>query len=588
MRNEYPRPELKRDSYLCLNGEWAFDFDFADTLEAYYPHFNRFKAVTYNLPKKELSKKIQVPFCPESKLSGIEYTDYIGACWYQKMVDVSAFLGKRILLNFEAAFHTTDVFVFGKHVGKHLGGYTPFSFDITDFVQDGKADILIHCSGDARNLRQPSGKQEQLNYPYGCFYVRSTGIWATVWIEAVPEQYIRGVRITPDVDNGSVLIDADVVGTGDKTLEIACAYHGKKVGSACLKTSGVSTHVQTVVPLDEAHLWDLENPNLYDVDLTLRCGKNEDKVQTYFGLRKIELDQKGLKLNGKRVFQRLVLDQGYYPDGLYTAPDEKCFAKDIEMSKRVGFNGARLHEKVFERRFLYEADRLGYLVWGEYPSWGFDYSDEASLLYYLPEWLESVERDYNHPSIVGWCPFNENWDIFGKTQCNEMVRRVYLETKRLDKTRPVLDTSWNYHVQTDWYDVHDYTQDLEEFARRFEKFEDGKAFDSREKEQPQKYCGQPYFLSEYGGLKWPNDNKGWGYNNDGIKSEDDFVDKIEGFQKVIYANPRISACCYTQLYDVQQECNGLYYYDRRVKFEEKALDRLKEVMSKEAAYEKED
>ena len=325
---------------------------------------------------------------------------------------------------------------------------------------------------------------------------------------------------------------------------------------------------------------------MYALDITVKTETTEDNVRSYFGMRKLEVDQKGLKINGKRVFQRLVLDQGYYPDGLYTAPDEGCFAEDIALSKAMGFNGARLHQKVFERRFYYEADKQGYLVWAEYPSWGFDYTSESSLLHYLPEWSEAVERDRNHPCIIGWCPMNENWDLLGKRQNDDFMKQLYLETKRLDPTRPVIDVSWNYHVTTDYWDVHDYTQDLTEFAKRFARFEDGKVFDSCEHQG--EYRGQPYFLSEYGGLKWPVEGEGWGYNTEGVTSEEDFVARLKGFVSVLYSNPRISAACYTQLYDVQQECNGLYYYDRKKKFSKKTIEKIAEAMKAPAAYESEE
>ncbi len=586
MRNEYPRPELVRDNWVNLNGEWDFEFDFANTLEVQYLHFNHIGKITHNLPKT-FSKKINVPFCPESKLSGIEYTDYINACWYKKVLDLSNYKGQRIILHFEAAFHTTNVFVDGKHLGKHCGGYTPFSFELTEFAGQKQVELLVHCYGDARNLRQPSGKQEQLNYPWGCFYVRSTGIWSTVWLEILPKVYVKSVKLTPDVDNRSINAEIFIDGKGNKEISINAILNGKIVGEDKILQVGESGYVFSKIKLETLALWDLENPNLYDLEIKTTCNGEVDFVKSYFGMRKLETDEKGLKLNGKRVFQRLVLDQGYYPDGLYTAPNANCFEEDIKISKKVGFNGARLHQKVFERRFLYEADKQGYLIWGEYASWGFDFTDEASLLYYLPEWLEVVERDYNHPSLIGWCPFNENWHLFGRRQCDEMIKRVYLETKRLDSTRPVIDVSWNYHVKTDYYDVHDYTQDLVEFDKRYGKFEDGKVYDSLFKEQ-YPYNNEPFFISEYGGLKWPNDGDGWGYNEEGIKTEDDFVAKIDGFQKIMYKNPRISAACYTQLYDVQQECNGLYYYDRKAKFSEETLEKIKKSISSATAYEDEE
>lgn len=582
MRNEYPRPELVRENWLNLNGEWDFEFDFGDTLEGKLPLTSKKNNIMYNV-QKNFTQKINVPFCPESELSGIGYTKFIYACWYRKTIFLEKHENKRWILNFEAAFHKTHVFVNGKLVCVHKGGYTPFSVDITDYT-DGETEIKVHCSGNAKDPRQPSGKQSPIEYSYGCFYTRSTGIWQTVWLEEVPKSYVQKLKITPDVDNAMVNVTVGIVGDGDKTLRLEALLNGQTVGSCRYKANGKLSEINCQMSLSKLALWDTVTPNLYDLKITLESETGKDVLTSYFGMRKLELDHLGLKLNGKRVFQRLVLDQGYYPKGIYTAECEEELKADILRSKRFGFNGARLHEKVFERRYLYWADKLGYLVWGEYPNWSFDHSQESALLYFLPEWLESVERDYNHPSIIGWCPMNENFDFMGNRQCNEFVEQVYLETKRADKTRPCIDVSWNYHTKTDIYDVHDYVQDMKVFTERFGKFEDGKVHDTF----PQVYAGQPFFLSEYGGLKWPVDAKGWAYNSEEIKTEDDFADRFNAFTKVLFSNPRVCAFCYTQLTDVEQETNGLYYYDRTDKFEAKTIEKMYKMMTEISEYEKQD
>ena len=583
MRLEYPRPELVRENWISLHGEWDFAFDYTNSHECIYPHFNPRSTKTYTMVKK-FTHKINVPFVPECELSGLNHLDFINGCWYKKEIDVSEYKNKRIILRFEAVFHTSHLYVNNKEVGVHKGGYTPFSYDITDYLEEGKGEILLHVDGDARNLSQPSGKQASTLEPVGCFYQRCTGIWAPVWIDIVPTQYIESIRYYPDVDNCSVTLKTLVKGKGLSNLNIRLYYDGKEVGIANHKING-DGYVFTEVKLLERHLWEVGKGGLYDVKLTLENEKNIDEVKSYFGLRKLELDDKGLKINGKRIFQRLVLDQGYYPEGMYTAKDVSDFKKDIKISMAMGFNGARLHEKVFDRSFLYFADKLGYLVWGEYPSWGFDYSKDDALSVYLPEWQEALERDVSHPCIIGWCPLNENWDLFGKRQNDTFVRQLYEFTKLFDPTRPCIDVSWNYHVKTDIYDVHDYSQG-KLFVEHMSKFEEGKVFESITKQQ-MPYQGQPYFVSEYGGLKWPVDLNGWGYNgNDHIKSEEDFVERLRIFQDTMYSNSRICASCYTQLYDVQQECNGLYYYNREIKFSPETIRKIHEVISKEALYEK--
>ncbi len=578
-RNAYPRPELVRENWTNLCGEWEFEFDCGKSGKA------------RDVQKKEkLERTINVPFCPESKLSGIEYKDFIGACWYRKTVEVSPKENERVLLNFEAAYYATEVFVNGTSVGKHEGGYTPFSFDITDALTAGENSIAVYCEGDARDMKQPSGKQSSRFASYGCYYTRSTGIYAPVWLETVPATYLAAVKLDPDTDNSRLFCELSLSAHGEKTVTLTASLNGKTVGTASLKTTMKTA--KAVIDLDTLSLWSIETPTLYDLEIKIVSENGTDTVKSYFGMRKIELDDKCLLINGKRVFQRLVLDQGYYPEGVYTAPDDDAFAKDIKLSQRVGFNGARLHERVFERRFLYEADRLGYIVWGEYPNWGFDYTTNENTHIYLREWTEAMARDYNHPALIGWCPFNETWDINGREQANEMLRTIYEETKRLDPVRPCIDTSGNFHVVTDIYDIHDYNQSVEAFQRRYSAMTDTEVFENMNKTKiRQQYSGQPYFISEYGGIKWAKDQENnnqqvsWGYG-DAPRSIDEYADRFVGLTGVLMDTEKICGLCYTQLYDVEQEQNGVYYYDRTPKFDEEIMDKLAAVLKRKAAIEK--
>ena len=304
---------------------------------------------------------------------------------------------------------------------------------------------------------------------------------------------------------------------------------------------------------------------------------------------------RSILINGKPVFQRLVLDQGFYPEGIYTAPTDMALKNDIEISMGLGFNGARMHEKIFEARYIYWADKLGYLVWGEHANWGLNITTPMGLERFLPEWMEALERDFNSPALIGWCPFNEtwdrkftlpengSWDPKGIRQDDEVLRIVYNVTKMVDKTRPVIDTSGNYHVVTDIFDIHDYEQDPEKFAEKFEPMKNGgKPFVNYPDRQ--KYEGQPYFVSEYGGIWWnpeQKDGKAWGYGQR-PKSEEEFLKRYEGLTSILLRNPKICAFCYTQLYDVEQEVNGLYTYDRKPKFDAKII---REINSRKAAIE---
>jgi len=555
-RSEHPDPQFQRKDWLNLNGEWDFEFDFGNSgLRAGV------------LEKDEWSRKINVPFCPESKLSGIEYTDFIAAVWYRKSVTVTeAQLEGRVLIHFGAVDYETYLYVNGEEVGYHKGGYTSFTFDITEFMTAGENVIAVNARDDVRDPLVPRGKQSELYNSHGCDYTRTTGIWQTVWLEFVPKAYVKSFKLFPDTVNATLGVSAVVEGEG--AFKAEAFYDGRLVGSFEKTAAGF---VSGDIKLSETHLWEVGCGRLYDLKITF----GGDEISSYFGLRDIRIDGYKVLINGKSVFQRLVLDQGFYADGIYTAPSDEALEKDIRLSLAVGFNGARLHQKVFEPRFLYHCDRLGYIVWGEFGNWGLDYSRDGALEAMLPQWCESVARDFNHPAIVGWCPFNETWDRDGRKQNDELLRIVYRVTKQLDETRPCIDTSGNFHVETDIFDVHDYEQKVEIFKGNydrlmtegvlFERFPDRQEYDGK----------KPAFVSEYGGIQWSLGSRGdaWGYGN-APKSEQEFIDRYKGLTDALLDNERMFGFCYTQLYDIEQEQNGLYYYDRSPKFDPELFRRI--------------
>lgn len=352
----------------------------------------------------KLEGEILLPFCPESDLSGVGVKDFMYCVWYKKVISFTEeeLSGNRILFHIGAADFETKVWVNGKLIGlPHIGCGSPIEYDITSELVKGENIVTVACYDDTRSPRQPGGKQCREHRSRGCFYTRTTGIWQTVWYEVVPESYIKYAKLLPDLVNGTVTVLTELRGTGDLSAEVY--YNGKKVGEA--KKKDLSVTGQMEISLSEIHPWELGCGGLYDMILNF----GNDRVKTYFGLRSVELKDGKFLLNGKCVFQRMVLDQGFYPDGIWTAPSEEALIKDIQCSMSVGFNGARLHQKVFEPRFLYHCDRLGYMVWGEYNSCGIDYSDITSLSYFLPDWMAVVRRDFNHPAIIGWCPLNETW-----------------------------------------------------------------------------------------------------------------------------------------------------------------------------------
>ena len=559
-RPEHPRPQFMRKQWINLNGEWEFQFD--ENVCGKAKHFEQ----------QHLEEKITVPFCPESKLSGIGNTDFHNCVWYRREITIpDEWSGKRVILHFGAVDYEATVYVNGKEIGIHKGGYSSFSFDITDALEKDNNYISVCAVDNVRDYLQPSGKQSVRFTAKGCYYTRTTGIWQTVWMEAVSPVYLKSVRYYPDISirlsyNGS---DSAVI------CRATAFYQGEKMGCAETKLNQMSPELY--ISLKETHLWEIGCGRLYD--LTIELIKNNeiiDTVESYFALRSVDLRDKAFYLNNKKVFGRWVLDQGFYPDGIYTAPYDEALKNDIIYSMQLGFNGARLHEKVFEERFLYHADKLGYIVWEEHANWGFAPTDMNALNRFLPEWMEVVERDFNHPSIIGWCPFNETWDIperngeIGVPQCREVISTVYHVTKAMDPTRPVIDSSGNFHTVTDIFDVHNYYQDTQVFADDFSQVNEGIVVDVIEKMnykyKRQEYKGEPLFVSEYGGISWNIDREdGWGYGN-APKTEEEFLERYKKLTETLLFNKDICAFCYTQLYDVEQEMNGLMTYNREFKF----------------------
>ncbi len=573
-RPEHPNPQFQRDSWKNLNGSWEFEIDAARNGK----ERGLWKADAF-------AGEIQVPFCPESKLSGVGQTDFLPCVWYRRTVTLSdAECAGRVLLHFGACDYRATVWVNGALVGRHVGGMSSFCLDITEQAHPGENTVAVCAEDDTRDPLQPSGKQSMALRSHGCFYTRTTGIWQTVWLEFVPEAHVVGFRLEPNAAEGVLYASVDLAGRAEFSVDVTFA--GAPMGS--FHADSAAGHLAFHIPLAARHLWEPGAGRLYD--LTFRFG--EDRVQSYFGLRDVALENGAFLLNGKPVFQRLVLDQGFYPDGIYTAPSDEALARDIELSLAAGFNGARLHEKVFEPRFLYHCDRLGYLVWGEYPNWGLKQHDGGEAIYaVLPEWSEVVERDRNHPSIIGWCPLNETTDFGPRRTGTGMIELVYRLTKQLDPTRPCIDVSGHFHVRTDIYDLHDYEQDPAVFRRRYDRLVTEQVLEE-ELGDRQHYGGEPVFMSEYGGVRYDPSAAvsgydrsdpaatAWGYGT--ATNEDAFLARYAGLTEALLDNEKMLGFCYTQLYDVEQEVNGLYTYDRAPKVD---ISRIRAVNTKPAAIE---
>ena len=578
-RPEYPRPQFVRADWLCLNGPWQFEADPSDS------------GLERGVRDRELSQTIQVPFCPESPLSGINQQDFMDAVWYRRTVTIpTEWADRQVLLHFQAVDYDATVWVNGIEVGRHRGGFSPFSCNLAGVAQAGEEITIVVRARDDHRSPQPRGKQAMWHHdPYGCHYPRTTGIWQTIWLEPVPVSHLQRPRITPDVTNSCLRIEQPVRNARrGQRIRITVRDGSEQIAQVeCVATQDFTPHLDLAIPSEHLHLWSPSEPYLYDLEIELcdASGAVIDRAQSYAGLRSVTLDGKAVKINGEVIFQRLVLDQGYYPDGIMTAPSDEALINDIHLSMAAGFNGARLHQKVFEERFLYHADRLGYLVWGEFGDWGcagFDHrgNHQQPSASYITQWLEVLARDYSHPSIIGWCPLNETWQALGDrtTALDDVTLGMFLATKAMDTTRPVLDTSGYSHrvLETDIYDCHDYTQDPEVFRENHAHVAEGNPFYNRHvgpngtEHWSVPYKGQPFFVSEFGGIRWNPDElpseESWGYGAP-PRTLEEFYDRFERLCAALLDDPAMFGYCYTQLTDVYQEQNGIYTFDRGTKFD---------------------
>jgi beta-galactosidase/beta-glucuronidase len=586
-RQEYPRPQLVRKEWQNLNGFWSFAFD--DDNEGT-------KQKWYLKNSNIFNKEINVPFAYQTKLSGISDPAFHDVVWYKREFSVpDNWSDQRVILHFGAVDYRAWVYINEKYVGFHEGGNTTFSFDITDELTEGIQTVVVKVEDPSTDETIPRGKQYWMEESDGIWYTRTTGIWQTVWLEAINPLHLSKLRFTPDVDQGEIGVEFEVGGDlNDIEVRFDIQFKGEVIVRDTVaiheiynrRTFNLYNHkiFRTGFHHDGWN-WTPENPNLFDVKITvLSNGKVMDEIDSYFGMRKVHSENGMVYLNNRPYYQKLVLDQGYWPEGLLTAPSDEDLKKDIELSKQLGFNGCRKHQKVEDPRFLYWADQLGFLVWGECAA-SPSYSENAAARL-TKEWIEIIDRDYNHPSVVAWVPLNESWGIpnvrdNGQQQHHSLA--MYHLIHSLDTTRLVVSNDGWELTKTDICAVHNYNHGSKKEVAKYEKYkEDLTTIEGILSSKPArrsiyangfKHEGEPILLTEFGGIGFKaGEDSGWGYTS--VNNAEEFVEDYKRIMEAVYSSKALFGYCYTQLTDVEQEINGLLTYDRKPKCE---LERIKKI-----------
>ncbi|UPM55060.1 glycoside hydrolase family 2 protein [Gottfriedia acidiceleris] len=588
-RQEYPRPHLIRKEWLNLNGTWSFVFDDDNvgSKQKWYKNNCTF------------DKEIEVPFAYQSKLSGINDSTFHDVVWYKREFEIPEnWNGKNVILHFGAVDYRAWVYVNEQFVGFHEGGNTAFEFDITNSLTIGKQTVVVKVEDPSTDETIPRGKQYWLEQSDSIWYTRTTGIWQTVWLETLNPTHLSKLRFTPDIDKGEISVEFELEGNiFDKEVQFEIEFKGQRVLKDKIlihekyNRRSFNLYSQKIFRTSFHHdgwNWTPENPNLFDVKITLFEGDNQlDEIKTYFGMRKIHTENKMIYLNNRPYYQKLVLDQGYWPDGLLTAPTDEDLKKDIILSKEMGFNGCRKHQKVEDPRFLYWADKLGFLVWGECAA-SPSYSEDAAARL-MKEWVEIVERDYNHPSIVAWVPLNESWgipNVRDNRQQQHHSLAMYHLIHSIDPTRLVISNDGWELTKSDIVAVHNYNHGNKDEGLKYERFlEELATEDAILSSMPAKrsifangfdYEGEPILLTEFGGIGYKvGADAGWGYTS--VANEHDFINDYSRVMKAVYSSKILHGYCYTQLTDVEQEINGLLTYNREPKCDLKEIKKINDM-----------
>jgi len=573
----YPRPQLQRDSWYSLNGPWDFALD---------PD-----GVWRSPGEVTWSEQIHVPFAPEAPLSGIGHTGFFLACWYRHRCELPARdPSERWILHFGAVDWGATVWINGVFAGEHEGGYTPFSFDVTDLAGTGVCEITVRAEDDPHDLAKPRGKQDWQLEPHSIWYPRTSGIWQTVWLERVPATRIGRVAFTPNLARWEIGVEIRLEGQRGADTRLGVRLRSGSTLLADDSYQVVAGEVHRAIALSDPGiddsrnelLWSPHAPTLIEVQLELRSESGDllDRVQSYVGLRSATAQGDRFLLNGRPYLLRMVLDQGYWPEGGLTAPDDEALKRDVELARAMGCNGVRKHQKIEDPRYLYWADRLGLVVWEEMPS-AYRFT-RLSVKRLSEEWTSVIRRDYSHPCIVSWVPINESWGVPNlpdNPRERHYVQALYHLTKTLDATRPVIGNDGWESVATDIIGIHDYDDQPDRIAKRYRAAEVLPRLFKRERPggrllvlEGHPHADLPLMLTEFGGIALARGETGtWGYTM--CRSADDFAQQYERLLDVVRNLGLLAGFCYTQFTDTYQEANGLLYADRTPKFPMQRIER---------------
>jgi beta-galactosidase/beta-glucuronidase len=567
----HPRPQLTRDRWIDLCGQWDFAYDDDD----------RGLAEGWARRADVFDRTITVPFPPESAASGIGDPTYHPVVWERRVFTLDQEEpAERWLLHFGAVDYHATVWVNGQRAGEHQGGHTPFALDVTDALRDGGEQVIVVRAEDhPLDLAQPRGKQDWEAAPHRIWYKRTTGIWQPIWLEPVPALHIDEIRWTPDLDRGSLGMDLhlNAAAEGPLRARVRLFLRGELLTETTFSIArgvargGLALDLDSLAINRDDLLWSPGHPNLIDADIELLAGDAVlDRVGSYAGLRSCGIAGGRFLLNGRPYYLRLVLGQNYWPESLLAAPSPEALRREVELIKELGFNGVRIHQKVEDPRFLAWCDRLGLLVWGEMAN-AYVFSPGA-VDRLVREWLEVVERDYNHPSIIAWVPINESWGVPNLERDpaqRHYVRALYHLTKAIDETRPVIGNDGWEHVASDIWSIHDYTPSGEALRERYGSYDAVEQTLRRVQPASRRIAleglerrDEPVMLTEFGGISYlpAVGESWWGYGT--VRDEAEFLARYAALVDAILDSPVIAGFCYTQLTDTEQEVNGLLTADR--------------------------